>query len=71
MSRLQGSSTISRSNSLRSNSLPRDIRTPRTPLSSLNTRFETLYFLLLVNMIHLHVFKFKILLSNYNMYLTA
>ncbi|XP_060853479.1 rho GTPase-activating protein 100F-like isoform X1 [Rhopalosiphum padi] len=37
ISRLQGSSTISRSNSLRSNSLPRDIRTPRTPLSSLNT----------------------------------
>ncbi|XP_050435790.1 rho GTPase-activating protein 100F-like isoform X2 [Adelges cooleyi] len=36
LSRL-GSATISRSNSLRSNSLPRDIRTPRTPLSSLNT----------------------------------
>ncbi|XP_050536599.1 rho GTPase-activating protein 100F-like isoform X2 [Daktulosphaira vitifoliae] len=36
LSRL-GSATISRSNSLRSNSLPRDIRIPRTPLSSLNT----------------------------------
>lgn len=43
LSRL-GSATISRSNSLRSNSLPRDIRTPRTPLTSLNTRFVKCYF---------------------------
>lgn len=42
MSRL-GNATISRSNSLRSNSLPRDIRTPRTPLSSLNTRCAQFY----------------------------
>lgn len=63
LSRL-GSATISRSNSLRSNSLPRDIRTPRTPLSSLNTRCANCYIIQKI-IIRKHFILFSIFFLQY------